>query len=276
MASRLGSALHRLALEPPFRIAAKAILSVLPVSVPTRSLWGLSERPAYLLGVLTAAEEARAQGVPEISVVEFGVAGGSGLVALQHEAAEVERHTGIKIKVFGFDMGPEGLPSFIGDYRDHPDVWKPGDYPMDHAALRNRLTQRSQLLLGNVKETVPRFFREFAPPPLGFISIDVDLYSSARDALQILCMPETKMLRRVPVYFDDIGFIFNHRFAGEFLAIEEFNRDNENCKIDQWHGLREGRPFPEKYMYDKLFVAHDLGAITRVSKSGEKSQLPLR
>ncbi len=33
--------------------------------------------------------------------------------------------------------------------------------------------------------------------------------------------------------FDDIAFTFNHRFAGEWLAIEEFNQENPLLKIDK-------------------------------------------
>jgi hypothetical protein len=74
----------RLAIEPPFRILARAVLKHLPVSVKTRALWELSARPAYLLGVVTAAEQARQQNISEISVLEFGVARGEGLLALTY------------------------------------------------------------------------------------------------------------------------------------------------------------------------------------------------
>lgn len=65
--------MSRLAMEPPFRIVARAVLKRLNVSVKTRALWDVSKRPAYLLGVLTAAQQALRQRVPEISVIEFGV-----------------------------------------------------------------------------------------------------------------------------------------------------------------------------------------------------------
>lgn len=268
--------LARLAMEPPFRIAARALLRCLKVSARTRALWEISKRPAYLLGVVTAAEQARKQGVGEISVIEFGVAGGDGLVALQEEADLVERETGIRIKVYGFDAGPRGLPEFIGDHRDHPDAWKPGDYPMDVQALRSRLTRRTSLILGNVRDTIQGFYRHYQPPPVGFVSFDLDLYSSTRDALQVFALPDKRMLRNVPVYFDDIEFLFNHRFAGELLAIEEFNRNNAQVKIDRWHGVRKNRPFPERPFLDKMYVAHDLEAISRATLSREAVALPLR
>jgi len=266
--------LTRLAMEPPFRIVARALLKRLPVSIETRALWELSARPAYLLGVLTAAKAARSQGVDEISVIEFGVAGGSGLLALQAEAAAVERATGVGVKVFGFDSGG-GLPELIGDYRDHPDAWKPGDYRMDVEALRTRLDPRTRLVLGRVEETARSFVADHDPPPIGFASIDLDLYSATAAALAVFEGEERRMLRQVPLYFDDVEFLFNHRFAGELLAIDEFNARNANVKIDQWYGVRDGRPFPERAFLSKMFVEHDLEAISGVELERSARRLPL-
>jgi hypothetical protein len=267
--------LARLGMEPPFRILVRALLKPLNISAKTRALWELSKRPAYLLGVHAAAKQALKQKVPEISVIEFGVAGGDGLVTLQSEAEAVERETGIRIKVYGFDAGPQGLPTFIGDYRDHPDAWQPGDFAMDESALRSRLTNRTTLILGNVRDTIPRFFKDFQPPPVGFVSFDLDLYSSTRAAFQIFCVPDKRMLWHVPLYFDDIEFLFNHKFAGELLAIEEFNGESSQVKIDRWYGVRIGRPFPERPFLEKLYVAHDLEAISKVALKREAAILPL-
>jgi hypothetical protein len=265
----------RLAKEPPLRIVARALLKLLPVSVETRALWELSARPAYLVGVLEAARQAQREGVGEIAAIEFGVAGGEGLLALEAEAAAVEAATGVRIRVFGFDRGRHGLPEFIGDYRDHPDVWRPGDYPMDEEALRRRLSPRTELVLGNVRDTVPAFVERADVPPVGFVSVDVDLYSSSRDALRVLSHPAARTLAHVPLYFDDVDFFFNHRFAGELLAIEEFNREHEGVKIDRWRGVRVDRPFPERPFLDKLYVAHRLEAISRMRLGRAQASLPL-
>jgi len=267
--------LSRLAMEPPFRIVTRGLLKYLPVSVRTRAQWELSRRPAYLLGVYVAAQEAIKEHIQEISVIEFGVAGGEGLRALEYEAGAVERETGVKIKVYGFDMGRHGLPSFIGDYRDHPDAWRPGDYPMDEDALCTCLADRTTLIIGNVADTVAEFFKRFEPPPIGFVSFDLDLFSSTRDALQVFLLPDTKMLWHVPLYFDDIDFFFNHRFAGELLAIDEFNQRNNRVRIDRWRGVRGGRPFPERPFLEKLYVAHDCEAIGKIKLDRQTRRLPL-
>lgn len=261
--------------EPPIRLLFKALYGVLPVSIETRALWDISSRPypQYLNGVLLAAQQAVRQKVDEISVVEFGVAGGNGLVALQEEAAAVEKESGVRIKVFGFDNGPMGLPLFIGDHRDHPDAWEPGDYPMDEAKLRARLAPRTTLILGNVRDTVPAFVNERDAPPIGFISVDVDLYSSTIRALDILSLPSAGILHRVFIYFDDIELTFCHRFAGELLAIDEFNQANERIKIDRLRGFDSDRPFPEKQYLKMMYVAHDLQAISGCANRADHKPL---
>lgn len=92
-------------------------------------------------------------------------------------------------------------------------------------------------------------------PPIGFVSFDLDLYSSTRDALQIFALPDKRMLWHVPLYLDDIEFLFNHNFAGELLAIDEFNEEGSGVKIDRWYGVKIGRPFPERSFLDKLSSA---------------------
>jgi hypothetical protein len=252
--------LTRLAEEPPFRLLTKFALRYLPVSLQTRARWDLSPRPAYTLGVLTAALKARHQGVPEISVIEFGVAAGSGLLTLERESAAIEAQTGVQIRVYGFDSG-RGLPFTTGDYRDHPDYWQHGDFPMDEAALRSKLSPKTQLILGDVRETVPHFITHTQKAPLGFVSFDLDLYSSTIAALQVFSHPQKRMLLQVPCYFDDIEYFVAHKFAGELLAIDDFNAQQRQTKIDRWYDIARQRPFPEASYLRRMYVAHDLEAI---------------
>lgn len=267
--------LKRLSMEPPFRTLTRVVVRRLPVSVRTRELWDISPRPGYLLGLLNGAELARYQQVPEICALEFGVAGGQGLLALQSEADAVEKETGIRIKVYGFDRGT-GLPETTNDYRDHPDYWKPGDFPMDEHLLRAKLQPRTQLILGDVEETTQRFVERIQDSPIGFISFDLDLYSSTTHAFTVLAHPNKRMLRQVPLYFDDVVESFvSHRFAGELLAIDEFNERSETVKIDRWRGVKSGRPFPGEAYLDKMYVAYDLEAISAAKLEREARRLPL-
>ena len=255
--------LRRLGREPPIRLFVRGLLRLVPVPVATRARWDLSERPHYLLGILSAARRALRDGIKAISVIEFGVAGGRGLIVLEREAAQVEKELGVAIKVYGFDNGAEGLPKFIGDHRDHPDKWRPGDFPMDVPLLRSRLSARTTLILGNVENTVAEFCNDTQVPPIGFIAFDLDLYSSTTQALRLLSTPERRMLDHVSLYFDDTEHSISHRFAGELLAIDEFNAKNAHVKIDRWRGVQNDRPFPDANFLQRMYMAHDLEAITR-------------
>lgn len=173
-----------------------------------------------------------------------------------------EKETGVRIKVVGFDRGT-GLPPTKGDYRDHPDEWVEGVFPMDEKWLRARLLPGTELILGDVRHTVPEFM-ERQSCPLGFLALDLDLYSSTMQALEILRLPNNhdhlRMLRRVFLYFDDILGTVNHRFAGERLAIEDFNRENQRVKIDHWYAT-SGRIFRDYAWIRKMYVAHDIATI---------------
>ena len=194
----------------------------------------LPVRPNYTWCVLHAASVAARTGVPEISVLEFGVAGGNGLVALEAVAAEAERVLGVGIRVYGFDTG-EGLPP-PHDHRDAPFLMEGGDFPMDQEALRARL-DRAELVLGDVVSTVPASWSP-GRPPVGFISFDLDYYSSTRDALRLLDGDSAAFLPRVLCYFDDIHCYPWGDSIGVRLAIREFNEERSNRKIDALHGMR--------------------------------------
>jgi len=184
--------------------------------------------------VLQAAALAKVLGVPRITVIEFGVAGGYGLLSLQAIARAVKALTGIEIDVFGFDTGV-GLPK-PEDVRDQPNMWFEGQLPMNREALEAKLVG-TKLVLGPVKNTLASFLAS-SPSPVGFVSVDVDLYSSTVDVLHLFRAGHTHLLPRVSCYFDDIcGHTYNE-FCGERLAINEFNASMQDRKICPVHGLR--------------------------------------
>ena len=237
----------------------KFLLRYLPVSVRSKADWDSCNRVNYLFGLIAGADEAKRVKAPAICAIEFGVAAGNGLVALENLAQAVENETGVQIHVFGFDAGT-GLPAVPNDFRNHPDQWRTGQYPMNVDRLRTRL-RRAQLILGDVEQTVPRLL-DHQPAPLGFVSFDLDFHYSTKNAMRILSDPRRKLLRRVPLYFDDTRGFWCHRFAGELLAITEFNHENLNLKIDHWHGIEDDRAFPEKQWLKQMYMLHDLDAVT--------------
>ena len=123
--------------------------------------YGKDQRPYYTWGMTHAAYLAKHLDIPRITAIELGVAGGSGLVAMENAAEYLERALDVTIDVVGFDSGA-GLPK-PQDIRDLPNLWSQGDFAIDEAALRARL-QRAHLRLGLVETTIPDFLAsEHAP-----------------------------------------------------------------------------------------------------------------
>jgi hypothetical protein len=54
---------------------------------------------------------------------------------------------------------------------------------------------------------------------------------------------------------------FTHDFAGELLAIREFNEQVCDVKIDVLHSAPYGRPFSDSWWVGNMYCAHDLRAI---------------
>lgn len=215
---------------------------------------GWHNRPAYAYSVFHAAKQAVALGYKAISVVEFGVAGGNGLLAMEKHAENVSRLLGIDIEVYGFDTG-SGLPQLEG-YRDIMHQWHKGAFPMDFEKLQARL-KRAKLVIGEVGETVGDFYEKHAPAPIGAVMFDVDLYSSTKAAMRIFDGNSERYLPRVRCYFDDIlgnEIALTNEYTGEQLAISQYNSLNEMRKITAVHHLRAKNH--TKKWYFKCYVHH--------------------
>lgn len=221
---------------------------------------GAAIRPQYAWGIVFAAAQARALGHKEVAAIEFGVAGGRGFLAMQEIARSVSSITGVRVRLFGFDMG-SGLPA-IADLRDLPQLYRPGDYRMDFDALGKRLDSDTRLTIGDIVRTIDEFLSS-SHPPVGFVSFDMDLYTSTRDSLKLFReeFAITECLPRVVCYFDDImGATFGD-LNGQRLAMNEYNSQQAPHRgISPVYGLRyhvgwphSGAPWP-----DMLFWAHFL------------------
>jgi hypothetical protein len=235
------------------------------------------ERPNYAYGVQQGALLARALGMRAVSVLEFGVAGGRGLLELEEIARLASESCGVKVEVYGFDRG-EGLPE-VSDYRDLPYTWRKGFFQMDVAALEHRLTD-AKLVMGDVAETIPGFVDQYHPAPVAFVAIDLDYYSSTVDALKVFEVGSENLLPRVMCYFDDtVGedHVLQNDFVGELLAIREFNESHERQKILPIHGLAAKRDIPAAWnesMYAMHMFDHPMYD-TYVGPAASRQQLAL-
>lgn len=243
-----------------------------------RVRFGIFSRPHYAYGVYTAAALAARLRIPAISVIEFGVAGGRGLLALEDIAKEVSRALGVNIAVYGFDTG-KGMPAPV-DYRDLPHAWGQGFYEMDQAALKASLKQ-ANLILGDVASTLPGFLRTQDLAPVGFVAFDLDYYSSTKAALRLFEGGPESHLPRVFCYFDDImwpDIACHNEYMGELCAIREFNAEHMNLKITPIHMFSHTRPHPAPWN-EQIYVLHDyqhpLYCVNITPKGARHTQLPI-
>ena len=181
---------------------------------------GSSLRANYLYGVLHAARLANVLGIPAISVLEFGVAGNDSCPREgEDRCLRPEEAFGVSIDVYGFDSG-RGLPKPT-DFRDCPNLFLEGQFPLDEARLLPSL-EPGDLILGLVTvEQVPEFVDTSVRRRSGSRRSTLTCIRPG-DCFRVACIRgETLnlMLPRVLCYFDDItGFTYaDHN--GERLAI---------------------------------------------------------
>ena len=196
-------------------------------STRSKIAFDLLPRQHHAFGLLHAADTALARGARSVTIVELGVGSGTGLINLCDLAIRVSKATGIAFHIVGFDTGV-GMPPPV-DFRDHPELYKEGWFPMgDREALMTRLPSNARLILGDLRDTIPKFVETLqAESPLGFVTLDVDFYSSSKHALALLQGPPSCYFPYISVYVDDMALPTNSYYAGELLAISEFNRDNQ-------------------------------------------------
>jgi hypothetical protein len=142
---------------------------------------------------------------------------------------------------------------------------------MDEPSLRAQLSS-ARLVLGDVGDTVEEFIRE-APDPIGFVSFDLDYYSSTVKAFQVFGGSPSTRLPRIFCYFDDILWpeqaCYNDA-TGEYLAIREFNEQHSTRKIAKLPHLGWMRRYAAAWN-EQLYVFHDFehpAYCTNIRRSG--------
>ncbi len=213
--------------------------------------------------ILSAADRALYYGVKSITIVEFGVAAGAGLMNMCQLAQRVSKVTGVDIKVVGFDSG-KGMPPPQG-FRDHPELYQEGDFPMDFESLRAKLPSNGELILGQLHETVAQFrdHRLDSAAPLAYVVIDVDYYSSTVDALEIFDGPPEAYLPLTLIYLDDVALDHHNPFAGEELAVREFNDAHDYRKATRHEFLETSRIFRRAPWLKHIYFMHIMDHSTR-------------
>jgi len=223
-----------------------------------RELHGLINRPNYTYGMLRAADVAKFFGTSEVTVCEFGVATGMGLTSMTEVADKIQAETGVRFRIVGFDTGA-GLPPPSG-FKDHPEMWSGGDFPMgDPEKLRARLKGKAELILGDINDTIGSFTATLTPErPLGFVAIDVDIYSGTVAALKGLEGPAGVYLPAISFYLDDVGSYFNNDVCGELGAVNEHNLAHPLRPIGIDRSLPGRRADVQATWHRHMYVCHVL------------------
>jgi len=206
------------------------------------------------LSMLLAAQQVECLGLKGMTCIEFGVATGTGLKRICRIANFIQKHTGVKMKIYGFDL-KSGLPE-PAPVLDHPEIWGGGQFKMHNFdQLQKELPANCQLVIGDIAETLQDFFPS-QNHPIGFVSVDVDLYSSANHCLAMFenYIPSS-FVPAVTMYFDDVeNLITMNGSCGEALAIDEFNSRNYRQIVIEQNPILRG----------KFYTCHILGHPVRM------------
>ncbi len=212
--------------------------------------------PAYAYGMYCAALQAKSLGLKKISAIEFGVATGNGLIAMESHATEIYNSTGIEFEIYGFDTG-EGLPKPT-DYKDQSYFWSETSYTMNQKKLEDNLSF-SNLVIGEIKSTIQKFMKDSLTYPIGFIAFDLDYYSSTLESFKIFKISDNLLLPRVECYMDDISsteLLVASEGTGVLKAISDFNQSEEKQKkIFKKEGVSHLRSIPSSWN-EKAYVFH--------------------
>ena len=257
------------ALQPVALLLARVFIKFFG-STLQKEKFGVLHRNYYAYGMVRAAKIAKSLGKEKVTVCEFGVAEGRGLLNMIELAKQIEPAVGIKFRIVGFDSGT-GLPGLQG-YKDHPEQWVPGDFTMDKELLLAKIGNKAEIFFGDIGETSAKFLKTADPScPIGFCSLDMDFYSSTKKALLCLTGKPECYTPAVSLYFDDIALFSCNKWCGELAAIEEFNAEYALRKIDIDRSLPGTRPVQTVYWYQRMFVGHILDHSLRQTPRSRKA-----
>mgnify|MGYP000847657011 FL=1 len=185
--------------------------------------YGTIPRPNYALGILMAAHQAKELGYKKISIIELGCWNFEGLIDIENYIHDIKKFIDIDFNVYGFELGTGHIKEETNP-RNRLYELSGGDYTFKKKDNLKKL-QFSELVLGDVKDTVPKFLEEghLDEAPLGFIIFDLGFYTSAKNALQLLNSDSKRYLPRSIIYSDNNYFVLKNE--ADKAAFSEFNKE---------------------------------------------------
>ena len=254
---RILGRIYRERLNEPLVANLVSIFVALFGSTQKKIAYDLIPRQPYAFGIDDAFKIAQQEGIENLILVEAGVASGAGFQNMIYIANKLSKEYKINFSVVGFDTGG-GMPEPL-DYRDHPEKYFTGDFiPINMDKLLKSLPSNAKIYLGDLAETVPQFLQSLKPDEIiGFISVDVDYYSSTKKLFPLFEASSRNLMSRVPVYLDDVNNPDHSEDCGELLAIKEFNELTScNRKIRKMTQLRDWRIFKSALWLEQMYYLH--------------------
>jgi hypothetical protein len=130
---------------------------------------------------------------------------------------------------------------------------------MDVEALRAMLPAGTQLHLGPLSSTIPRFLERLSgSAPVGFVALDVDYWSSTVQALKLFTGDPEQYLPRTVVYVDDVALDEHNSATGTRLAIAEFNQGMAQRRLEHHDFLENRRIFRRPAWIKQTMFLHVL------------------
>jgi hypothetical protein len=261
---RIWSRIYSERMGEPLLYNLVSIFVVLFGSIVDKIKYDTVPRQPYAFGLgeafRIAASNQRQLGIERLVIVEFGVASGAGLLNLCRISEKLSLYYGLPVKLIGFDSG-EGMPSPI-DFRDHPEKYLDGDFPPhDRALLDSSLPSNAEVIYGPISNSLGQLDEMLSVGDfISFVSIDVDYWSSTIDCLKILDNERRSFLPLMPMYFDDVNNVDHHPYAGELLAITEYNEHSASKKVVKMNQLRNWRVFKNALYLDQMYWFYNFGS----------------
>ena len=179
-------------------------------------------------------------GLPIGNYFEFGVWNGDSLLIYR----KVLRHLGLSTnpqwKMFGFDSF-EGLPVPAVEEDRHRFSAEGSFKSRGVAYVESRMREsgipsdRVQLHPGFFEESLTNELKEqLGRPPVGFVNLDVDYFSSTIIALDWV---EDLLFDGSIVFMDDVFFYNGHPGKGQLKAVSQFNTTRDSAGLYQAFGL---------------------------------------
>ena len=130
---------------------------------------------------------------------------------------------------------------------------------MDVDALKARLPDSANLVLGNIRDRIGDFLTEHQPAPIGAIFNDTDYYSSTRESFRLFDQAADRpehFLPRQFLYFDDVVGSEIEMYGphnGQLKAIADYNAAQEAVKIHRNENLINHSHLPWRW---QIYYAH--------------------